>query len=75
MGKPLKMDITPAAPLPPELPQMPPTAPWKRRLRLAGIIAINGVLVAMIIGLLLATWMPAYIFKNPQIEIGETRSK
>jgi hypothetical protein len=66
---------TASPPLPPDLQPLPSTPPWKRRLRLAGIIAINGVLVAMIIGLLMATWMPAYIFKNPQIEIGESQTK
>jgi hypothetical protein len=56
--------------------QSSPSRPrWQRYLRLAGIIAINGVLVALIAILLLATWMPAYIYKNPQITIGESQAK
>jgi uncharacterized membrane protein YraQ (UPF0718 family) len=48
---------------------------WKPTLRMTGILLINTLLVAIIVGLLVATWLPAYIHHHPEIEIGESYAK
>jgi hypothetical protein len=47
----------------------------KRVLRMAGITIVNLALVAVIIGLVVATGLPAYIYHHPDIKIGESYSK
>jgi Tfp pilus assembly protein PilE len=53
----------------------PPPSRWRQRAKLAGVIVINLLLVAVIIGLLVATWMPAYVDRHPEIRIGESYTK
>lgn len=48
----------------------------KRRVwRMVGIVLINTILVVIIAGLLVATWLPAYVYHNPDIKIGESQAK
>ena len=47
----------------------------KRLLRITGIVFINTLLVAIIVGLLIATWLPAYVYHNPDVKIGESQAK
>ena len=47
----------------------------KRVLRITGIAFINALLVAAITGLLIATWLPAYVYHNKDVKIGESYAK
>ena len=53
----------------------PPTPRSRRWLKWVGVAVINLVLISIIAGLLVATWLPAYIDRHPEIKIGETRTK
>ncbi len=50
---------------PNSLPQTQPS-PWKRRL----LIAAEVLLVLVIVGLLIATWLPAFIGARPGVNPG-----
>lgn len=54
-----------------------PAVPRSRRrlLRRLGILLLNAVLVALIAGLLVATWLPAYVYHHRQMTIGESQAR
>jgi hypothetical protein len=55
----------------------PPTSPSRRRrvLRMTGIVVVNVLLIAIIVGLLVATWLPAYVYRHDDVTIGESHAK
>lgn len=59
------------------VPQATLTTPSRARSRwrIVGIVIVNTLLVATIIGLLVATWLPAYVYHHPDVKIGESQAK
>jgi hypothetical protein len=52
-----------------------PARDWRWWLRLLGISIINIVLIAIIVGLVWATWLPAYVYSHPDKQIGQSTAK
>jgi hypothetical protein len=49
----------------PDVDSTPAPRRHRRWFRLTGTVLINTILVAIIAGLLVATWLPAYVYHHP----------